>query len=1092
MKRTILILSILLTAISIHARSFEAGERIYVNADQYNPSDESGFNWRQDGAVLFLYLFDMNGSQPLWLRLDSLSGQLMAATIPSACDYTHCIVVRKDPINPAESWDNVWNQTGNIVIDPASMYLVNYSVSSSESFWLKSSDINASTTLTDELTVCSSAFGGPFSLHPNRLNAARTDYEYSDIVCGAWYVSLDGTNWTFLENIVGDLPSVATTLPTGNEVYYYLHSRFASGCRRIHITGMPCVPADTIASFEVVPSDVNANDSTYTLDGMVTFTTTNGDLVIECGDSILTIPQAELSTPQTFSLPGLRAKLQNGISVTAKAYFSGNLAKFMTATFTEPNTTIVSQYMNVYVHKGTTIRLNTDADETATTPYIWFKDGQRMPDGTARKLEEEGIDHKDTIVYTYRELSIPTGNHNNIMNGGTYEGDESSEYSDYTAWGKYDTDSPINFYSTHSNASNGFATVKNANLFHITYASVSAHQGEFFGLFDAAVGEAGGNKRAWYAMTATSPNLKIKAGTTYLFSFWAANINNYGEMDNAAKLQFQITYTDENNNTHTEALGTILDLNAPEYRNNLWHQCSSTYKATRNANNVTIQVMNLNTSDFAVGNDFALDDIQFRAVSSEAAVISKQVIYTVMITDNDSLVMTPHTICDNEPFTWRGHTLSASGTYRDTVKNAIHGVSDSIYVLPLTVYPTYNETLSPVTACDQYVWDGRTYTTSGNHGYHYYSVHGCDSIVTLPLTIYQSGNGMETHTACDSFIWKGTTYTSSGMYTFDTLTVHGCDSTVTLNLTIYQSADGSETHTACDSFIWKGTTYTSSGSYTFDTLTVHGCDSIVTLNLTIHTHDDTEFSVTECTSYVWAGKTFTASGDYSEHYTNQHGCDSISTLHLTITGVPAINLSAAQMICQSDPELQIAFTTTAGIPDSFVLSVPALGLNAAEMTQAAGVLSYMLPATIDAGDYAATIEVGTKGVSCTTIENVTFTVALTGYVYTKWSDVLLVDNSSAQFVQYQWFDDNGALTGETKQYLNTDSLTASGGIYYCQLTANDGSVLYTCPASFNQLPRSADQNDNAAAVHASKLLTPDGLRIVVGEHIYSTQGILIK
>ena len=39
-------------------------------------------------------------------------------------------------------------------------------------------------------------------------------------------------------------------------------------------------------------------------------------------------------------------------------------------------------------------------------------------------------------------------------------------------------------------------------------------------------------------------------------------------------------------------------------------------------------------------------------------------------------------------------------------------------------------------------------------------------------------------TACDSFIWNGNTYSTSGIY-IDTLqTISGCDSIVTLNLTI--------------------------------------------------------------------------------------------------------------------------------------------------------------------------------------------------------------------------------------------------------------------------------------------------------------------
>ena len=68
----------------------------------------------------------------------------------------------------------------------------------------------------------------------------------------------------------------------------------------------------------------------------------------------------------------------------------------------------------------------------------------------------------------------------------------------------------------------------------------------------------------------------------------------------------------------------------------------------------------------------------------------------------------------------------------------------------------------------------------------------------------------------------------------DTLTAaNGCDSIVTLNLTIHNVASSDTTATACDSLVWRGVTYTSTGTYSETLQTINGCDSIVTLNLTI-------------------------------------------------------------------------------------------------------------------------------------------------------------------------------------------------------------------------------------------------------------------
>ncbi|MDC3134262.1 hypothetical protein OA958_05505, partial [Bacteroidota bacterium] len=92
----------------------------------------------------------------------------------------------------------------------------------------------------------------------------------------------------------------------------------------------------------------------------------------------------------------------------------------------------------------------------------------------------------------------------------------------------------------------------------------------------------------------------------------------------------------------------------------------------------------------------------------------------------------------------------------------------------------------------------------------------------------------ETLTACDSLVWNGTTYTTSGTYTYTTTNMSGCDSVVTLTLTINNATAVDTTATACDSLVWYGNTYTSTGSYTHTLQNSAGCDSVITLNLTIN------------------------------------------------------------------------------------------------------------------------------------------------------------------------------------------------------------------------------------------------------------------
>ncbi|MFK7784195.1 MAG: T9SS type A sorting domain-containing protein [Crocinitomicaceae bacterium] len=95
-----------------------------------------------------------------------------------------------------------------------------------------------------------------------------------------------------------------------------------------------------------------------------------------------------------------------------------------------------------------------------------------------------------------------------------------------------------------------------------------------------------------------------------------------------------------------------------------------------------------------------------------------------------------------------------------------------------------------VTACESLTWlDGITYTANNNTATYTLSnaaITGCDSIVSLDLTITQSSSGIDMITACDSLMWtNGITYYSSNSSATDTLLNSvGCDSVVTLNLTI--------------------------------------------------------------------------------------------------------------------------------------------------------------------------------------------------------------------------------------------------------------------------------------------------------------------
>ena len=159
--------------------------------------------------------------------------------------------------------------------------------------------------------------------------------------------------------------------------------------------------------------------------------------------------------------------------------------------------------------------------------------------------------------------------------------------------------------------------------------------------------------------------------------------------------------------------------------------------------------------------------------------------------------------------------------------------------VPVTayIYEKYDIVADPLTACDSYVWNNKTYTESGSYKDTLATIHGCDSIVTLPLTINYTKYVTVDSTVCDGITWLGHTYTQSGVY-HDTLTAAcNCDSIVTLNLTVKYSTSATDQLVLCSDnlpYDYNGTAIESAGEKTITIPNAAGCDSVITLMVTVN------------------------------------------------------------------------------------------------------------------------------------------------------------------------------------------------------------------------------------------------------------------
>ena len=270
-------------------------------------------------------------------------------------------------------------------------------------------------------------------------------------------------------------------------------------------------------------------------------------------------------------------------------------------------------------------------------------------------------------------------------------------------------------------------------------------------------------------------------------------------------------------------------------------------------------------------------------------------------------------ICQGETYTENGFNVNEAGVYTQNLQ-AINGC-DSVVTLTLTVNPVATTALqAAICQGETYTENGFNVSEAGVYTQNLQTINGCDSVVTLTLTV----NPVAT-TNLNAAICEGTAYTENGfnvseagVYTQNLQTINGCDSTVTLTLTVNPVAT-----TALQAAICQGETYaengfnvSEAGVYTQNLQTINGCDSVVTLTLTVNPVATTALQAAICegTAYTENGFNVSEAGVYTQNLQTINGCDSIVTLTLTVNPVATTTLQAA--ICEGTTYTENGFNVS--------------------------------------------------------------------------------------------------------------------------------------------------------------------------------------
>ena len=235
---------------------------------------------------------------------------------------------------------------------------------------------------------------------------------------------------------------------------------------------------------------------------------------------------------------------------------------------------------------------------------------------------------------------------------------------------------------------------------------------------------------------------------------------------------------------------------------------------------------------------------------------------------------------------------------------------------------------------------------------------------------------------------------------------------------------------------------------------------------------------TVCSGEPYSKDGFEHPADQPGSYILTQGTD---TLLLTVIESLSVAIQTPAPLCNvhKDTTLVVTYSVTSGAPKTYSLHFDTPLMEDVEKAPLQGnQFSIFLPGTVD-----QTVQVtfyAEEETGHCAVEN-QFAIGRNAGVaiYSKWDDVLFVDNGRGEYVGYQWYCDGAAIPGATRQdYYTGSPLENDGHSYYVVLTRADGTTDVSCPMSFGDASPSAPLNPG------DKKTTPYHVRrLIVGAHV---------
>ncbi|MCL2027922.1 MAG: hypothetical protein FWG79_05480 [Bacteroidales bacterium] len=281
----------------------------------------------------------------------------------------------------------------------------------------------------------------------------------------------------------------------------------------------------------------------------------------------------------------------------------------------------------------------------------------------------------------------------------------------------------------------------------------------------------------------------------------------------------------------------------------------------------------------------------------EPYLITIDTVFDGQVTQYDELTFNGSPAVEGVDYELDGHyiTFLNDGIY--TLEASNEAIT-SYQHFPATVVFTYSVTLVDppceptdfliaMASCDSIVYDGVVFIKDTTFTDTLVNAAGCDSLVTVNLTVHHKTFCTIDLDSCDQITYNGIVFIKDTTFTVTLVNAAGCDSVITVNLTVHSVESQFDTvyRADCDSVYHRGKFYHS--STIVDTLIEMGlCSFLETAFLTVHHSYFDQQYVSGVDSVVYLSNVYYQNTTLVYPYQTIAGCDSVIEVFIVVTPSP--------------------------------------------------------------------------------------------------------------------------------------------------------------------------------------------------------------